>query len=89
MYAYIQHDNHRYISPEYLFWISFTVILVTRYHHSLGEDTWIIKFFLSGPGTEDSRNSSILWNNLAARLEGVASVGSFDLGSDRGERGDR
>ena len=45
-----------------------------------GEDTWMIRFHLSD--TASSKALAGTWNALAARLEGVASVGAFDLGVD-------
>jgi hypothetical protein len=50
-----------------------------------GEDTWIVQLYLSG--SDKSREIAALWNRLAVRLEGVASVGSFEMGSDRGGLG--
>ena len=47
----------------------------------------MIQFHLSDVG--NSRAHTTTWNSLAARLEGVASVGAFDLGADHtvGDRG--
>ena len=46
----------------------------------IGEDTWFIRFYIADSKSDISKKESALWNNLAGRLEGIASVGTFDLG---------
>ena len=44
----------------------------------------MIKFYLTEYKKPSTHKQFSLWNDLAGRLEGVASVGLFDLGSDFG-----
>lgn len=42
-----------------------------------GEDTWIIRF--NKFGSANSKSLATIWNDLAARFEGLASVGAMDM----------
>ena len=48
--------------------------------HIVGEDTWFVRFYISDVNSDSLQRESALWNNLAGRLEGIASVGAFDVG---------
>jgi hypothetical protein len=58
-----------------------------------GEDTWLVHFYNSGSkenkrtmNDEDKRVSK-MWNQLAGKLNGVVSVGAFDVAGDAGAAG--